>query len=352
MHHRQACRASLCDYALRVTKSRLQGCLFAFGAVVLVVSLLFNFGLAAMLAGKSSRHESVTREPVFEEQFVEGAEGSDNKIAIIDLTGVISSSVQGQAGESMVEDVVGKLKQAREEHSIRAIVLHIDSPGGEVNASDVIYHEVVKTRAVKPVIVFMGSVAASGGYYVAVGADYIMASDLTITGSIGVILQTLNYKDLIQKIGVKSVTFKSGRYKDLLNGAREMTPEEEKLVQDMIDSTYGKFVGLVAKERKLNVEELKAGIADGRILSGEQAHQAKLVDGLGYLEDAIAKAKERAKIKEAQVVRLRPTFSFAQLLRIFGKSDVSKIKIAVGPETLSMETGKLYFLSTHLFSGM
>ncbi len=333
-------------------KSRLHGCLIAVGAVLLVVSLLFNLGLMVGLASKSSGRVHVKSEPVFEEQFVEGAEGSDNKIALIDLTGVISSSIQGQAGESMVEDAVGKLKQAREDHSIRAIVLHIDSPGGEVNASDIIYHEVVKTRAVKPVVVYMGSVAASGGYYVAVGADYIMASDLTITGSIGVILQTLNYKDLIQKIGVKAVTFKSGRYKDLLNGARDMTPEEEKLVQEMIDSTYNKFVGLVAKERKLSVDELKSGIADGRILSGEQARQAKLVDGLGYMEDAITQAKERAKIKEAQVVRLRPTFSFGQLLRIFGKSDISRIKIAVGPETLNMETGKLYFLSTHLFTGM
>lgn len=336
-----------------MNKERLKSCLVVFGVVVLAVSLFFNLGLILALVGKSSsRHVSVTREPSFEEEVVDGSASSGNKIALIDLTGIISSSIEGQVGETMVEDMIGKLRQAREDDSIRAIVLHIDSPGGEVNASDIIYHEVVKTRAVKPVIVFMGSVAASGGYYVAVGGDYIMASDLTITGSIGVILQTLNYKDLIQKIGVKSVTFKSGRYKDLLNGARDMTPEEEKLVQDMIDSTYGKFVGLVAKERKLNVDDLRNGIADGRILSGEQAREAKLIDGLGYQEDAIAKAKERAKIKDAQVVRLRPRFSFAQLFRIFGKTDVTHIKIAVGPETLSLETGKLYFLSTHLFTGL
>lgn len=334
-------------------KSRVEGCLVAFVVVALVVSVLLNVGFLALLAGKKgTTHVSSKHEPTFEEEFVEGNTSAPEKIAIIDLTGVISSSIEGQVGESMVEDVAGKLKQAREDVDVKAIVLHIDSPGGEVNASDVIYHEVSKTRAVKPVIVFMGSVAASGGYYVAMGADYIMASDLTITASIGVILQTLNYKDLIQKIGVKSVTFKSGRFKDLLNGGREMTPEEEKLVQEMIDNTYNKFVGIVAKERKLNVDDLKSGVADGRILSGAQAKEAKLVDSLGYMEDAIAKAKERGKVKDAQVVRLRPTFSFFRMLRIFGKSDVSRIKISIGPETLNMETGKLYFLSTHLFSGM
>lgn len=334
-------------------KSRLQGCLAIGVIVVLVISLLLNVGFLAALSGMSgAKHASVTREPAFEEEYIEGNSSATEKIAIIDLTGVISSSIQGQSGDSMVEDVIGKLRQAREDADVKAIILHIDSPGGEVNASDIIYHEVVKTRAVKPVIAYLGSVAASGGYYAAIGADTIMASDLTITASIGVILQTLNYKDLIQKIGVKSVTFKSGRYKDILNGARDMTPEEEKLVQEMIDQTYNKFVGLVAKERKLNVEELKSGIADGRILSGAQALESKLVDSLGYLEDAIAKAKDRAKLKEAQVVRLRPSFSLAQLFRIFGKSDVSRIKISVGPETLNLETGKLYFLSTHLFTGM
>lgn len=333
-------------------KTRLQGCLAAVIVIVLVLSLLLNLGLFAALGAKGGKSVSVKKEPVFEEELLEGKTSGNGKIAVIDLTGMISSGIEGQVGDSMVDDVVGKLRQAREESDVKAIVLHIDSPGGEVNASDIIYHEVVKTRAVKPVVVFMGSLAASGGYYVAVGGNYIMASELTITGSIGVILQTLNYKDLIQKIGVKSVTFKSGRYKDILNGARDMTPEEEALVQAMIDQTYSKFVGLVAKERKLDVESLRNGLADGRILSGEQARDAKLVDGLGYMEDAITKAKELGKVSDPEVVRLRPSFSLSKLFRLFGKTEISHIKVQLGPETLRMEAGKLYFLSTHLFTGM
>lgn len=332
--------------------TRFQGCLAAGIVVILAISLLLNLGLFVALGTKGTHSVSVKQEPLFEEELIEGKTSGEGKIAVIDLTGMISSSIEGQVGESMVEDVVGKLRQAREEEKVKAIVLYIDSPGGEVNASDVIYHEVLKTKKVKPVVVFMGSLAASGGYYVAIAGDYLMASDLTITGSIGVILQTLNYKDLIQKIGVKSVTFKSGRYKDILNGARDMTPEEEALVQEMIDQTYGKFVGLVAKERKLDVEGLRNGLADGRILSGVQARDAKLIDGLGYFEDAIAKAKELGKVADPAVVRLRPSFSLSKLFRLFSKTDVSHIKVQLGPETLSMETGKLYFLSTHLFTGM
>lgn len=334
-------------------KSRLRGCFAVFVVALLAASLLLNFGLILKVAGRGGkRHAEVKNEPLFEEEVIDRGADRENKVAIIDLAGLISSSVAGQVGDSMVDDITGKLKQAREDDTIKAIVLKIDSPGGEVDASDVIYHEVIKTRAVKPVVVYMGSVAASGGYYVSVGSSYIMASDLSITASIGVILQTVNYKDLIQKIGIKSVVFKSGRNKDLLNGARDITPEEAKLVQDLINETYEKFVGIVAKERKLDVNALKGGIADGRILSGRQALDEKLVDSLGYMEDAIAKAEELGKVKDAEVVRLKPSFSLFKVLRMLGKSEVGSVKVQVGPEMLNLETGKLYFLSTHLFTGM
>lgn len=338
-------------------KSRLQGCLIAGVIVLLIASLFINLGLIGALA-LNGGHSRLSESAKFEEELIDGKDQgrslnkSQAKIAVVDLTGIISVSLEGASGGSMVDEVVGKLRQVREDDSIKAVVLRIDSPGGEVNASDIIYHEVAKTRAVKPVVVYMSSVAASGGFYAAMGSNYIMASDLTITASIGVILQTVNYKDLIQKIGVKSVTFKSGKFKDLLNGGRDMTPEEEKFVQDMIDDTYNKFVGIVAKERKLDVNELKNGIADGRILSGAQAKDAKLIDGLGYMEDAITKAKEMGKSPDAIVVRLKAPFNFAQLFRLMGKSEVKSLKIQVGPETLTLETGKLYFLSMHLFTGM
>src|SRR6185436_8894010 len=134
--------------------------------------------------------------------------------------------------------------QAREDSRVKAIVLEIDSPGGEVTASDEIYSAVVKTRARKPVVVYMNSLAASGGYYVACGGKYLMANETTITGSIGVIIQTLNYEQLFNKIGLTSIVFKSGKFKDMLNGARPVSQEERDFVQSFVMKTYEKFLGI------------------------------------------------------------------------------------------------------------
>src|SRR5919106_5228466 len=192
----------------------------------------------------------------------------------------------------MVGDMRLALQQAREDENVRAVVLEIDSPGGEVTASDIIYNWLVKTRAKKPVVVYMDSVAASGGYYVACGGKYLMANETTITGSIGVIIQTLNYEQMFNKIGLASVVFKSGKFKDMLNGARPITPEERDYIQSFIMKTYDKFLGIVAKERNLSANLLRNTIADGRILSGKDAFENKLIDGLGELDDAFAKAKQ------------------------------------------------------------
>ncbi|MGZ4984162.1 MAG: S49 family peptidase, partial [Chthoniobacterales bacterium] len=174
------------------------GCLSIFLFVVLCASLFFNFALFvaffSRLAGTSREQEPM---PQFRETVVDrGHKGSKDKIALITLRGVISSSIPGNVGDSMVDDMRVALEQAREDDNVRAVVLEIDSPGGEVTASDVIYNAVVKTRAKKPVVVYMDSLAASGGYYVACGGKYLIANETTITGSIGVIIQTLNYEHL------------------------------------------------------------------------------------------------------------------------------------------------------------
>jgi protease-4 len=332
--------------------SRLQGCLLAFLVVFLFCSLFLNIGLIVALVGGNDEQFGARREPVYEEEFVEGGSPGKEKIAVIDLEGLISSAETSQFTGSMVDEVAGKLKQAREDDRVRSIILKIDSPGGEVNASDILYHEIKKTREKKPVVIYMESLAASGGFYAAMGGSYIMANDLTLTGSIGVILQTINYKDLIDKIGIKAVTFKSGKFKDLLNGGRVMTPEEQQLVQGMIDETYGKFVGIVARERKLDEKMLRRDVADGRILSGLQAKNDKLIDGLGYFEDAISKAKELGKTKNPRVVRYTSPFNWSRYLRMLGRSEVKAdaIQLQIGPRSLQLESGKLYFLSPHLFS--
>jgi protease-4 len=228
---------------------------------------------------------------------------------------------------------------------VKAIVLEIDSPGGEVTASDQIYTAVTNARAKKPVVVYMDTLAASGGYYVSCGGKYLMANETTITGSIGVIIQTLNYQHLFDKVGLASVVFKSGKFKDILNGARPMTPEEQALIQDFVMKTYDKFLGIVAKERNLPADSLRNGIADGRILSGRDALNNKLIDGLGQIEDAFNKARELGGSPGAAIVKYGPPFSLSRIFRAFGRAPATKIQLELPKEFLpQLESGHAYFL--------
>ncbi|MFL6569225.1 MAG: signal peptide peptidase SppA, partial [Chthoniobacterales bacterium] len=232
--------------------------------------------------------------------------------------------------------------------NVRAVVLEIDSPGGEVTASDVIYNSVVRLRAKKPVVVYMDSLAASGGYYVACGGKYLMANDTTITGSIGVIIQTLNYEQLFNKVGLASVVFKSGKFKDMLNGARPMTEEEKQYVQSFVMGTYEKFLGIVAKERNLPADGLRNTIADGRILSGVAARENKLIDGLGQIEDAFTKAKEMSNSSEAAVVKYGPPFTISRFFRALGKATDPKIELTLPKQFMpQLESGRAYFLPSY-----
>src|SRR5437764_10102170 len=325
------------------------GCLTIFLAVALCARVFINLVLAAPAFrrfGGGPQFEEPT--PSFREVLVQlGARCSGDKIAVIPMGGLISSSLAGNVGETMVDDMRLALQQARDDDHVRAIVLEIDSPGGEVTASDFIYNWVVKTRAKKPVVVYMDSLAASGGYYVACGGKYLMANETTITGSIGVIIQTLNYEQLLNKVGLASVVFKSGKFKDMLNGARPITPEERELIQGFVTKTYDKFLGIVAKERNLPADLLRNTIADGRILSGKEALRNKLIDGLGELDDAFTKAKQLANAPDAKVVKYGPPFSLARFLRVFGESD-SKIELQLPKQFVpQLESGRAYFLPSY-----
>lgn len=329
-------------------KKKAFGCLGIFLIVALGVSLIFNFLL--LVAGVDSPTIGASGPvEIYDKVRLSGSGG--NQVAVIPLYGVISYGMPGDAFASMVDDIVAKLKQAREDSQVKAIILRVDSPGGEVTASDVIYNEVVKTDAVKPVVVFMESVAASGGYYVAVGGRHLMANELSITGSIGVILQTYNMTGLSEKVGLDVLTIKSGKMKDILNPFRKVEPEEVEFVQELINETYGKFLGIVADERDLDAEELRDSVADGRILSGKRALDAGLIDSTGYFDDATSLARELAGIEKASVVELQAPVNLGRLFRIFGSSMQSKnqIELRLGPESLQLESGKLYYLSPHLY---
>jgi protease IV len=325
------------------------GCVMAIMVILLFGSLMLNFVLmlskaahgftqAPMLAATGSA-------PRFEEATVQDGRGS-GKIAQITLRGVITSSASGELGETMVDDLKIQLHQAATDDDVKAIVLYVDSPGGEVTAADMIYNAVTVARAQKPVVVYMGSLAASGGYYVSCGGTYLMADDTSLTGSIGVIIETLNYGDLLGKIGLQSVVFKSGKFKDMLSGARPMTADEQTYVQNMVMQTYSKFVGIVARERKLNEDDLRNGIADGRVISGRDALGYKLIDGLGQIEDAYEKARELGHAPDAPVVRYEAQFRVGKLLRLFmGQSQSSKVQVELpGADVPHLEAGRLYLL--------
>ena len=201
-----------------------------------------------------------------------------DKIAIVEVKGVISQS------SGVIED----LQQYLADDGVKAIVLRVDSPGGGVGPAQEIYREIMRIRSTskKKVVTSMGSVAASGGYYIACASDRIVANPGTITGSIGVIMQFSNLEELLKKIGVKGVVLKSGEHKDIGSPFREMTPEEKRIMQEVLDNVHQQFIQAVADGRKLERSKV-AQIADGRILTGEQAKNLGLVDQLGNLHDTI-----------------------------------------------------------------
>jgi len=242
-----------------------------------------------------------------EETTVEGRGRA--KVLLIDISNVITDTPSKRAfglveEESTIERVESELKRADDDQRIKAIVLRINSPGGGVTASDVLYSDLVrfKNKHDVPVVAALGDLAASGGYYVACAADRIVAHPTTVTGSIGVILMNLNLEGLLAKVGVRNETFKAGVHKDLLSPFRGATPEERRIVQTILDSLHARFVSVVRENRPRLDEARVAELTDGRIFDASQALAAGLVDEIGDLPAAIAAAEEAAGVTEARVV--------------------------------------------------
>ncbi len=234
--------------------------------------------------------------------------GTAGTIALVELNEEIVGS----------QHIVQQIKRYRENSAVRAIVLRIESPGGGVSASQEIYEEVKKTREYgKPIVVSMGSVAASGGYYIAVGASRIVANPGSITGSIGVISQFMHVNQLLDKIGVTSTTIKSGQMKDAGSPFRSSTAEDKKYFQEMIDDIHDQFVTTVAVERKLEKSLVKK-YADGRVFTGRKAYELKLIDTLGTYQDAIKIAAHMGEIYGTpRVIKERKRERFSDM--VFGE---------------------------------
>jgi protease-4 len=269
-------------------------CLSAFGTLAIVTIVALIWRLAP------------------EEKGIRG-----DKVAVIEINGPIVDA----------RPTLESLKHFRETSAVKALVLRIDSPGGGVGPSQEIYAEVLKTRAVKPVVASMGAVAASGGYYIAAAADGIVANPGTVTGSIGVIMGYTNFRELIERIGLTPVVIKSGTFKDMGSPTREMTQQEKDLLQGVIDDMHQQFVAAIADGREMPAEKI-APLADGRIFSGKQAKAEGLVDRLGNFEDAVDWAGELGGIsgsvstvyeEEDKFKLLRYLMSFLQ--QVFAQTD-------------------------------
>lgn len=323
------------------------GCLPLVLFVSLGLSLFGNLVLLVALGSRGTGPAKAISEKKFSETTIVPAHGSYDKIALIRLDGLISYGGPSSSSENMVDDLKEAFQQAANDPKVKAIVLSVDSPGGEVTAGDTIYHALGKLSAKKPVVIFMNSIGTSAAYYIACAGSWIMCSDTTFTGSIGVIISTLNYKELFGKIGLQSVIFKSGQFKDALNGARDLTEEEKTYFQALVMQTYDRFLGIVATARHLDPATLRKGIADGRVLSGKDAYAAKLVDQLGYIEDSYDKAMNLGHAPGAEVVRYEKKNGFAQLLRFFENSEKSNVHLDLNLGTASamkLESGRLYLL--------
>jgi protease-4 len=345
--------------------------------VLLAFSLLGNFTQFISHAfssgfSRSGFHTSLAREvgPRLEECLLQDNDAR-NKIAVVTVDGIITGYARDQAGNSMVDVIKAQLDRAKEDDRVKAVILKVDSPGGEVMASDEINKVIAKfqtdtpgesgrpVKRGKPVVCSMGSLAASGGYYISAPSRWIVANELTITGSIGVILHTWNYRGLMDKVGLAPVTYKSGKFKDMLSGDRstnEIPAEERVMVQGLIDETYQKFKNVVADGRKYAHEKNKTeghalvnnwtNYADGRVLSGSEAFKYGFVDELGDFDKAVERTKDIAHIGNANLIEYRERYDISEFLRLFGQSESThNIKLDLGVEMPKLQAGCLYFLS-------
>lgn len=277
----------------------------AFIFAVSIVTSLASVALTTDLEGMFSEMVGAEDTPFLEEYIEEGT-GFD-KIAVLEVNGTIQDtgesgsffSAEGYNHQAFLEE----LDYVKEDPDVKGIILKVNSPGGGVVESAEIHDKLVeiKEETKKPIYVSMGSMAASGGYYISAPADKIFASAETLTGSLGVIMSGYNFEGLAEKYGVEFVTIKSGQYKDIMSSTREMTEDERQILQTMIDNSYSGFVKVIADGRGMSEEEVRS-IADGRIYDGRQAKDLKLIDEFGYFDDVVEQMKTDLDIKDASVI--------------------------------------------------
>ncbi|MBK3493593.1 signal peptide peptidase SppA [Viridibacillus sp. YIM B01967] len=246
----------------------------------------------------------------------------NKRIAVLTVNGTIqagggSGSLLGGAASYNHQFFMEQLEAILQDTSIKGVVLKVNSPGGTVIESKQIYDKIkeIKKERKIPLYVSMGSMAASGGYYISAPADKIFLDEETITGSIGVIMQGMNYGKLAEKYGIEFETIKTGKYKDIMSSTREMTADERAMLQEMINDSYERFVDVIEDGRGMSEKDVKK-VADGRILNGKQAIKAGLADELGYVDDTIEAMKKDHKLKGAEVFEYNTTEAWTSLFSV------------------------------------
>ena len=327
--------------------SLFRGCLITLFAGSILCSIILFAILVGILyktfSGPSRILSSLKddRANITEKIITEGE--SEKKIVVISINGIIYSGNNLTREHSSSDILIQQIRKAQEDSNVVAVILDMNTPGGSVTATDEVHHELLKIRKdKKKVLTSMRSVAASGGYYLAAGTDYVFANRLTLTGSIGVIIGGVNYAGLFESLGIKSEVYKSGKLKDILNMARPRKPYETQIIQDLVDETHMEFAKIVVDGRNLELKQVLTGpIGDAGIFSGRKAKELGLVDELGYLEDAIEKAKEMARVKDPSVILYTPHYSITD----FFFASLADILIEVLPGYPSIiKKGQPYYL--------
>ena len=280
-------------------------------AVIILTFFIFSLISGLILIFRQAKEAP----PAFEFPALTVGRGRE-AIGLVRIYGIIATQQSGGIlpfQERGADFYVGRIKRLAENPRVRAIVIRINSPGGAIGATQEIHNEIIRAREKgKKVIVSMGDIATSGGYYLASGADYILANPGTITGSIGVAVGNINFRELMDKWGIEMNIIKSGKYKDTLSHWRQMTESEREFLQELVDRVYNQFITAVAKGRGLEIEKVKE-LADGRAFTGEKSLELGLIDRLGGFQEAIRVAAEKAGIKGEPVLIEEERFPWEKL---------------------------------------
>ena len=328
----------------------LKGCLLA----TVIVGVICFLGFVALIAlvvvaGTAGMATSTVVDGGhrFQEVILSGRYG-DPKVVCIPVEGVLFGSGVSMAETNPVAVIAAQLRRAERDADVCGVILFVDSPGGGMTASDVLHREIKRFRAApggKPVVVCMMDVAASGGYYISVAADRIIAHPTAITGSIGVMMPLYDATALMKKVGVQSETITSGPYKDIASPFAEKTAEqkrrEREILQQLVDDMHERFVTVVAEGRNMDVAEVRQ-IADGRIFTADEAVELKLVDEIGYQSDAVDAVKALSQVDDVQLVQYRRVITMVDILGAFAKGP--EVHLDVGHGLPPLEGGRPMYL--------